>query len=70
MTKENIIHKKEQLFYSHNHPNNHLLIEFTNRIMKFLGYKCEEMTDVDFEEYYRQYIRVMSYKHINRQSTK
>ncbi|WFR56788.1 WcbI family polysaccharide biosynthesis putative acetyltransferase [Anaerocolumna sp. AGMB13025] len=31
-------YKKEQLFYSFNHPSNLVLYEYANRILKFLGY--------------------------------
>lgn len=41
-------YKAEQLFYSFNHPNNIVLYEYTNRILKFLGYNViNSMTEED-----------------------
>lgn len=37
----------EQLFYSNNHPNENLMLEYADRIMHFLGYSSKEMSLTD-----------------------
>lgn len=41
-------YKEEQLFYSFNHPNEHLLIEYSNRILQYLGFQKNDIDIVDF----------------------
>lgn len=37
----------EQLFYSHHHPNEKVLLEYTERIMRLIGYDTEEISPAD-----------------------
>ena len=40
-------YKEEQLFYSPNHPSWRVLSEYINRIVAFLGYEHEEISEAD-----------------------
>lgn len=40
-------YSKRQLFYSPNHPCNEVLIEYTRRILRQLGYKWEPLSEAD-----------------------
>ena len=40
-------YREEQLFYSRNHPNEKLLIVYTNRILKYLGYPENQLSEKD-----------------------
>lgn len=39
---------EEQLFYSRNHPNEKVILEYTNRIVEYLGYEREDYSHTDF----------------------
>lgn len=41
-------YKKEQLFYSTNHPTRKVMEEYCNRIMAFLGFEAEELSEADY----------------------
>lgn len=40
-------YQKKQLFYSCSHPNEELMLEYTNRLLKFLDYDVMEMSIED-----------------------
>lgn len=41
-------YQKKQLFYSCNHPNEELMLEYTNRLLRFLGYDEMEIGIADY----------------------
>lgn len=41
-------YQKKQLFYSCNHPNEELILEYTNRLLKFLNYDETEISIPDY----------------------